>query len=298
MYAPFSPPPRRSGQLLAGHGRGELPLWAVLVVAAGVLAMGLRGSRAPSVEASGDSAAWNDIVAAAESDSQDRAAMQNPWGRGPDGSTKLANLVSINDAGLSSSEADRAELLARATGEGAEVFPWAPLEPSYEVDSPDSGSGDPIVDLDRRGTSSRAPGDDWNGVREEGDFQGGVREGLWTAWRSDGTLRSRGYYAEGLRHGRWESFSQEGTLLGEVDYVSGSRHGDWRAYADDGQVLEEGQYEENAASGLWVKYYSGGSIKERGHFVNGLREGRWEFYDDVGIPTLQTGEYRAGIKVQ
>ena len=46
MHAPFSPPNRRSGQLSAGAGRGELPLWAVLVVATGVLALGLRGSTA------------------------------------------------------------------------------------------------------------------------------------------------------------------------------------------------------------------------------------------------------------
>ena len=29
----------------------------------------------------------------------------------------------------------------------------------------------------------------------------------------------------------------------------------------------------------------------------GLREGPWEFYDDLGRPTLRTGVYRAGIRV-
>ena len=148
------------------------------------------------------------------------------------------------------------------------------------------------------GADGSSPQSPRQGLREEGNFQQGVRHGLWKAWRDDGTLRSSGHYAHGLREGTWESFSSSGALLSELHYEGGGRSGDWLAYSETGAILEEGQYSENVASGRWTTYYSGGQIKERGLFVNGLREGHWEFYDDLGLPTLEAGEYRAGIKVQ
>ncbi|MEM1450850.1 MAG: toxin-antitoxin system YwqK family antitoxin [Planctomycetota bacterium] len=137
-----------------------------------------------------------------------------------------------------------------------------------------------------------------NGVaREEGRFRRGVRHGEWVVVRADGTVAERGEYAEGLRQGLWQTFSSAGALLSEAHFVEGDLHGDWRMYADAGDLVGEGTYSENLRSGRWTLWYSNGSIKERGRYENGLREGLWEFYDDLGRPTLRTGTYRAGIRI-
>lgn len=301
MNSPHSAPNRRSGQFGAGSGQRELPLWAVMVVALGVLALGLGGS-----------------------DAKSDAKEANPWDAAAGGAFPLA----LGPGGLDprvSSPAEQGELLASLaeldeidrTALGADGASAAdssdervlktgftsPEEGAHGESEPTSGRGALLTgapgNLQGDSSSSRH----WDagfryGLREEGSYQQGVRHGLWKNWRSDGTLRSTGHYANGLRTGVWASYSGEGALLGELNYQDGSRNGDWTAYSKDGAVLEEGQYSENVATGRWTTYYSGGQVKERGLFVNGLREGHWEFYDDLGLPTLQAGEYRAGIKVQ
>ena len=82
-----------------------------------------------------------------------------------------------------------------------------------------------------------------------------------------------------------------------AEYVDGAQEGLWRRFSREGELLEEGRYEASAPHGRWVRRYSDGSIKERGIYEAGLREGPWEFFDDLGRPTLRTGTYRAGIRI-
>jgi antitoxin component YwqK of YwqJK toxin-antitoxin module len=271
-----------------------------MVVALGVLALGLGGSdakEAKPLEGAGDAAVGGAFPLALGPNGLD-SAVSSPAEQGE----RLASLAQLDEIDRTALGAD--DLDAADSNDGRVLKTGLTLvgEEDHGESELTSGRG-PLL----TGSAGNLQGDSgsqhWggafrDGLREEGSYQQGVRYGLWKNWRSDGTLRSTGYYANGLRTGVWASYSGAGALLGEMNYQDGSRNGDWTAYSEDGAVLEEGQYSENVATGRWTTYYSGGQVKERGLFVNGLREGHWEFYDDLGLPTLQAGEYRAGIKVQ
>ncbi|MFT7170000.1 MAG: antitoxin component YwqK of YwqJK toxin-antitoxin module [Paracoccaceae bacterium] len=289
MPAPLSPRRRPAGQLSAGSGRGELPLWAVLVVATGVLVLGLHGAGEQGSESWADSQVESELASARPMTLDPPVAPVDARAQGG-----LAQLVALEANGDGSGR-----LMGRSDGAGdsrvtAEAHRQAPG--LGLVGHPDGTEGADAASerwlIEARRSEARPKS------LEEGSFHKGIREGLWSTRYADGSVRTQGRYVAGLRDGSWETFSAHGALLTEVDYAAGSRSGAWRAYSEAGDLLEEGQYSGNSQSGPWVKYYSDGQIKERGLFVNGLREGPWEFYDDIGLPTLQSGEYRAGIKVQ
>lgn len=310
-YGPRPPAARPSGV----QGRQELPLWAVLVVAAGVLALGLKGtSRGPALDGSGESLhGLTTGLAQLEGNASDRAkaAGQGSGAKGfGDGSWSDAASAGLLVPVKLTGDRNAAQFTGVA-GDAAEG-----TESSEDSSGPDgrgpkallvqSGTGDGSdadADSARDGweellSDDRSEDAVWRGLREEGSYRDGVRDGAWRAWRSDGSLRWVGNYREGLRDGLWETYGLLGHLETELQYEAGSRHGDWRAYGESGALVEEGQYDQNHASGRWTVYYSSGQVKERGRYVHGLREGVWEFYDDLGVPTLQAGEYRAGIKIQ
>ena len=287
MNAPRPTPSRRSGQLQAAADRGELPLWAVLVVASGVLALGFGGGSHVGNFQEGVFASelsLGQVQASADLRSGTEVAAQG-------------ELASVSDLDELSARRDALEsqpdVGSAARGRDDDGSSTAAKSDSQTPD----GAGDAPSDVAERERTGGA--ELWrSGLREEGSYHEGVRHGLWRAWREDGSLRSQGTYVHGLRDGVWEAFGENGALLSELAYEEGIRSGFWTAYSESGAVLEEGQYSGDAATGRWTTYYSGGQVKERGLFVNGLREGMWEFYDDLGQPTLQAGEYRAGIKIQ
>lgn len=310
---PLTPPygPRPPARPSGVQGRQELPLWAVLVVAAGVLALGLKGTnRGAAVDSSGEFVREGPThLAQLEPDARDRAQSQAA-GEGLDGAgaqvPSAGGLVPVAVA------SDRSAIHRPGDGEqaadGAESGEAASdgdgrVRKALLVQS--GGGNESIVDVglgrdgaDEPSSDDRSDDAIWRGLREEGSYRDGVRDGAWRAWRSDGSLRWVGNYEKGLRDGLWETYGFLGHLETELQYEAGSRHGDWRAYGESGALVEEGQYDQNHASGRWTVYYSSGQVKERGRYVHGLREGVWEFYDDLGVPTLQAGEYRAGVKIQ
>ncbi|MDB4561752.1 hypothetical protein N9185_00085 [bacterium] len=136
-----------------------------------------------------------------------------------------------------------------------------------------------------------------DGIRAEGTFHLGVREGEWSFFDPQGFARERGSYRGGKRDGAWLQYAPNGQLVQLAEYVDGTQEGAWQRYSREGALLEEGQFEASVQQGRWVRRYSNGSIKERGRYEAGLREGLWEFFDDLGRPTLRTGTYRAGIRI-
>ncbi len=297
MQPPFSPSPRRSGQLGAASGRGELPFWAVLVVSCGVLVLGLRSGDGaqPNGDASTTDATWlastelRPLVPEGEglgqsSEADPHGPLVHVQGYGPDGGGVGPG------SGRTEGDSSVAQLASHLVESHPSAVEWSGLEAPWKHDRlPVHG----LWPADSVPTTAERPG-----LSAEGVFRQGIRHGEWKTYRDDGSLQSKGVFAMGLRTGVWEAYDPQGVVLSEMNYLAGSRHGDWRAYSNDGALIGEGQYADNTPSGRWTTYYSGGQVKERGLFVNGLREGPWEFYDDLGLPTLQAGVYRAGIKVQ
>ena len=70
--------------------------------------------------------------------------------------------------------------------------------------------------------------DETGSLRIEGYYHNGVSEGIWTTYRSDGTIASRGRFINGQRVGTWVRYAPEGALIDSVIYDRGrvlERHG-------------------------------------------------------------------------
>ena len=260
----------RSGTQLKG-----LPLLTVVTLSGVALFLGRSGPAAAGRTPGGEA---GDVMASAPGEIRqiDR--------RGASADQRLAPVGALPD-GLRSVAASGGrgamEPLTRASGEES-------LEPDPAGGGPARGGGltDPAltsVELD--------------GTRAEGPYHLGVREGEWSFFDRRGILRERGSYRAGKRDGAWLQYARNGRVFQLAEYVDGAQEGSWQRFSREGALLEEGQFEASVQQGRWVRRYSNGSIKERGLYEAGLREGLWEFFDDVGRPTLRTGTYRAGVRI-
>lgn len=261
IFTPREQPP--------AHGR-ELPLWTVLVVAAGVLMAGLGSPRPDARGAERGGAVGRQRT---DADAAGRVAQA---ARGPRG-VQLAGLEGVRGSTHSRSVAGGPGSSRSLHGRPSA---GAPIEDRPEEASTPERTGGAAP----RGRGSRARVDN-------------VLHGEWISRDRSGTIRERGAYDAGRRVGAWESFSGTGALIEFTEFVDGERHGDWRAFAPEGALIGEGRYQRDLRSEEWTMWYSDGRVKERGTYVNGLREGVWEFYDDLGELTNRSGAYRAGIKV-
>lgn len=261
-----------------GHRRPptftELPLVTVLVAAALVLVVGLRGGSAAS---DSDSVTASPVAGG----SDQRLSMAD----GASGATSGPGVESLASVGPAAERSDLGALVERDSGTVLDVARTA-VHPGTEPSTEESG---PVELHDRSGLPC--------GLRERGSFHRGVRHGDWIVLHEGGSVRERGAYVDGMRDGLWETFTPTGMLMLEEDYLADLRHGAWRMYANSGALIGEGTYQQNAPNGRWTHWYSDGSIKERGRYEAGLREGTWEFYDDLGQPTVRSGTYRAGIRI-
>ena len=266
---PSDPQPFSPRKQPPAHGR-ELPLWAVLVVAAGVLIAGL-GS--PRTDARGTE---RDGTAGGQRTDADAAGRVAHVARDPRG-VQLAGLEGGRGTSRSRSVAARPGGSRSLHGRPST---GAPIEDRPGEASTPKPSGGAVP----KGRGSLAQVD-------------GVLHGEWISRDRSGTIRERGAYDAGRRVGAWESYSGTGALIEVTEFVDGERHGDWRAFAPEGALIGEGRYERDLRSEEWTMWYSDGRVKERGTYVNGLREGIWEFYDDLGELTHRSGAYRAGVKI-
>ena len=258
--------PPRGGAPLKG-----LPFATVLTLAGAVLLLGRSGAGLHGGVASA-SAEVELAAVDAESPQAERALEETaPGGErlasitGPRGQ---ARQVAI-DAGPSS-------------GGGAEVGPLPdPDGPEVHTPALDPEAGPPGLE----------------GLRAEGPFHLGSRHGEWTFYDHLGYVQEVGSYREGRRDGPWRHYARTGQMIQLAEFVEGAQEGLWRRFSQEGALIEEGSFEASSPHGRWVRRYSDGSIKERGRYEAGLREGLWEFFDDLGRPTLRTGTYRAGIRI-
>ena len=92
---------------------------------------------------------------------------------------------------------------------------------------------------------------------------------------------------DGLKHGEFRIFSENGVLeiQGQID--SNRNVGKWQYFYPNGQIESEGNFVNDLPEGLWLWKYPDGKKKEEGIFTKGKRTGVWNFYDEVGIMTLE-----------
>ncbi len=72
----------------------------------------------------------------------------------------------------------------------------------------------------------------------KGEVVGGVRQGPWTSYFADGTIRSRGTYVNGELHGPTEVFHPNGMPYYTGNYGNGLTVGEWHFYDEAGVLVK------------------------------------------------------------
>ena len=74
---------------------------------------------------------------------------------------------------------------------------------------------------------------------------GGIRNGYWEEYFSNGQIQCKGNYINGNRDGYWEWYHDNGKLRFKGNYLNGKPDGYWEWYFYNGQLEESIFYDRN-----------------------------------------------------
>ncbi|REE00188.1 membrane associated rhomboid family serine protease [Marinoscillum furvescens DSM 4134] len=136
----------------------------------------------------------------------------------------------------------------------------------------------------RIGTKNKQ--DEWHGrvvdyfadgtVQMKGEFDKGLREGVFIYYYDDSTYQSMGRYHKDDPVGRWEAYSENGQLVSQIRYARNG-YAYWEnMWTDDGeQTVRDG-------NGTEYSFHDNGQLEYKRQVVDGLIDGVVEGFDSLG----------------
>jgi len=122
-----------------------------------------------------------------------------------------------------------------------------------------------------------------DGVKQaEGEFNEGLRHGLWSYYYTNSHISASGYYDNGEKNGQWTYYHENGKKSSEGIEKKGRKEGNWRIYDNEGYMKGEGYFE--SGTGEYKEYYENGNLKVIGEMKDGIHEGKWMYYYEDGSP--------------
>ena len=119
-----------------------------------------------------------------------------------------------------------------------------------------------------------------------------IKDGKWTNWFENGTVRSEEFYSNGITVGTWKVWYDNGQLESEINFTTGkSAH----FYKNGNKHSEGGIAVGMVNTGKWIGYHENGNKNFEGTYTNeGQKDGVWTWYDETGkattTQTYQNGE--------
>jgi hypothetical protein len=99
----------------------------------------------------------------------------------------------------------------------------------------------------------------------------------------DSPVKGKGLFSKGLREGEFTFYWVNGSVKETICYKDDLKHGPSKSYYEDNcRVLLDCEFYHNERHGDWVWYYRNGYVKVRGRFFNGAKQGKWEFFYSNG----------------
>ena len=111
----------------------------------------------------------------------------------------------------------------------------------------------------------------------------GLRNGIFTSRRADGTLQSETSYAQGLIDGETKTYYENGKIQSVSNTIKGVNNGAYKMYYNDGKISLEGNYKQGMKDGAWKEYYTNGKLGVESHYADGLKTGVEKWYDGNGL---------------
>lgn len=118
-----------------------------------------------------------------------------------------------------------------------------------------------------------------------------TKDGKWSTWYENGTLRSEEYYNKGAMVGSWKTLYDNGKTEAELNFTTGKAV----YFFQNGQKNSEGGIANGMIStGKWVGYHENGNKNYEGAYnAQGQKDGVWMWYNTQGIATTEQ-TYKAG----
>lgn len=167
-------------------------------------------------------------------------------------------------------------------------------------------------------------------LRDQGQFDKGIPDGVWKGWYRNGQPRFvRTYSADKLQRIKQEikkhpkhvllplaldaqknkqALQQATSPLQSFWHLYGKRHEETPPVRIDSLLLTSLQFNEQAGDqsymapfkeclhhGLYMNYFPNGHVKDSGYYKNGLRDGHWEHWLSKGL-LRASGTYQHGVR--
>ena len=118
-----------------------------------------------------------------------------------------------------------------------------------------------------------------------------TRDGKWSYWFENGTLRSEEFYDKGTMIGNWKVWYDNGILESDLNFTTGKvAH-----FHKNGKKHSEGSINKGGIpTGNWIGYHDNGNKNFEGTYaLTGQKDGVWTWYDEKGKLTT-TQFYKEG----
>ena len=130
-------------------------------------------------------------------------------------------------------------------------------------------------------------------IKKQGNYSGGVPDGLWQTYYPGNILKRTGLYKMGRRHGLWEWFYQNQGAMYSMLYNHGKLHGPLLSFHR--KIKINGKPRENMSPEIPKNPLF--SLETKGMFQYSKREGIWQrFYPDGKIFCKAT--YKKGVIIE
>lgn len=106
-----------------------------------------------------------------------------------------------------------------------------------------------------------------------------VRDGLFTMYRSDGSVRERAAYIGGLRQGVVSCYAPDGTVSERATWRDGVLHGDRTTFHRNGRPKFHWAYVVGKRQGLATLHREDGTLEELATFVDDRKHGQHVHYE-------------------
>lgn len=95
----------------------------------------------------------------------------------------------------------------------------------------------------------------------QGGYSGKLLHGQYSDFYESKGLKEQGIFKQGLKEGVWKTWTETGMLISLMEYQDGILDGSYYKYGLDGKILEQGNYKTGKLNGKLITYPGGDSTK-------------------------------------
>lgn len=113
-----------------------------------------------------------------------------------------------------------------------------------------------------------------------------IKDGVYTEWRANGSMRLQENYVDGKREGESKVYHGKDSIYINV-YKNDERNGICRLENTSGTVLGTYSYKDDLLHGETVYNFENGKPYLKANYALSIPEGTWTYYDEKGKETAQ-----------